>query len=223
MGTDTRAVTRRTRLRNAHHCTSSRSVAPPRFPAAAQRSEPLSFYKGKQILSATFSARVQHVYWADARAEPVQLYRVAGANGYLNPDSNWGNNSGNWSMHLETVNEKIQPTSCTSQANLHFKSGADGGLTNNVRTAANEGWDSMVLGLKAQDEGSFGGWKRVCGNSYLSISYNSLPGQIQTSQMTSDPGGACTTGTGRPYSDRRARSRRSTPPTTRRVRRRTSC
>ncbi|MFD9523770.1 LamG-like jellyroll fold domain-containing protein [Streptomyces sp. NPDC059979] len=162
---------------------------------------PLSFYKGKQILSATFSARVQHVYHADARAEPVQLYRVAGANGYLNPDSNWGNNSSNWSTHLETVNEKIQPTSCTSQANLHFKSGANGGLTNNVRTAANEGWNSMVLGLKAQDEGSFGGWKRICGNSYLSISYNSLPGQIQPSQMTSNPGGACTTGTGRPYSD----------------------
>ncbi|MFD9412721.1 LamG domain-containing protein [Streptomyces sp. NPDC059989] len=162
---------------------------------------PLSFYKGKQILSATFSARVQHVYWADAKAEPIQLYRVAGRDAHLDSGNTWRNTSGNWSTHLETVNEKIQPTSCESQANLHFKSGANGGLTNNIRTAANEGWNSMVLGLKAQDESDYPGWKRVCGNAYLSISYNSPPGQIQTSAMTSNPGGACTTGTARPYSD----------------------
>ncbi|MFD6468132.1 LamG domain-containing protein [Streptomyces goshikiensis] len=162
---------------------------------------PLSFYRGKQILGATFSARVEHVYWADAKAEPVQLYRVAGRDARLDGGSNWGNTFGNWGRHLGTVNEKIQPTSCGSQANLHFKADGNGALTADVRTAAAEGWDSMVLGLKAENEGSFDGWKRVCGNAYLSISYNSLPNQIQPSAMSSNPGGACVTGANPPYTD----------------------
>ncbi|UUY47825.1 LamG domain-containing protein [Streptomyces yangpuensis] len=162
---------------------------------------PLSFYGGKQILGATFSARVQHVYWADARAEPIQLQRVGGSTAHINSASNWNNTQGATLTTLETLDQKIQPTSCTSQANMHFKSGATGGLTNSVRTAANERWPSMLFNLKAQDESTFGGWKRVCGNAYLSISYNTLPGLINTSALSSNPGGACVTGTGRPYSD----------------------
>ncbi|MBW5481378.1 LamG domain-containing protein [Streptomyces bambusae] len=162
---------------------------------------PLSFYKGKQILGATFSARVQHVYWADARAEPIQLQRIGGRTAHLDSGSNWSNTQTATLTTLETLDQKIQPTSCESQANMHFKSGATGGLTNSVRTAANEGWDQMVLGLRAKDESTFGGWKRVCGNAYLSISYNTLPGLIKTTSMSSNPGGGCVTGTGRPYTD----------------------
>ncbi|MFJ4780671.1 LamG domain-containing protein [Streptomyces sp. NPDC088762] len=162
---------------------------------------PLSFYKGKQILDATFSARVQHVYWADARAEPIQLQRIGGSTAHIDSASNWSNTQNTTLTTLETLNQKIQPTSCESQANMHFKSGASGGLTNSVRTAANDGWDSMLLNLRAQDEGSFGGWKRVCGNAYMTISYNTLPGQISASAMSSNPGGACVTGSGRPYTD----------------------
>ncbi|MBT2482039.1 LamG domain-containing protein [Streptomyces sp. ISL-94] len=162
---------------------------------------PLSFYKGKQILDATFSARVQHVYWADARAEPIQLQRIGGSTAHIDSLSNWSNTQNTTLTTLETLNQKIQPTSCESQANMHFKSGATGGLTNSVRTAANDGWDSMLLNLRAQDESSFGGWKRVCGNAYMTISYNTLPGQISASAMSSNPGGACVTGTGRPYTD----------------------
>ncbi|WP_332757237.1 LamG domain-containing protein [Streptomyces sp. MT206] len=162
---------------------------------------PLSFYKGKQILGATFSARVQHVYPADAHAEPIQLQRIGGSGAHIDSGSNWSNTQNSTLTTLETLNEKIQPTSCESQANMHFKSGASGGLTNSVRTAADEGWPSMLFNLRAQDEGSFQGWKRVCGNAYLSISYNSLPGGISTAAMSSNPGGACVTGSGRPYTD----------------------
>ncbi|MGW5396562.1 LamG domain-containing protein [Streptomyces sp. NPDC003952] len=162
---------------------------------------PLSFYKGKQILDTTFSARVEHVYWADAKAEPIQLYRVGDGNSHVVAGSNWSNSESVWSTHLGTVNEKIQPTSCGSQANLHFKSGANGALTNDIRSALNQGWDSMILGLKAQDETDYPGWKRVCGNSYLTISYNNLPGKIQAAQMSSNPGGACVVGAGRPVVD----------------------
>ncbi|MGW6969938.1 LamG domain-containing protein [Streptomyces zaomyceticus] len=162
---------------------------------------PLSFYKNKQIVSATFAARVQHVYWADARAEPVQLYRVGGSTARIDSASNWNNTQGVTLTTLETLDQKIQPTSCESQANLNIKSPANGGLSNSIRTAALEGWTSMVLGLRAQDESSFGGWKRVCGNAYLSISYNTLPGKIEANVMSSNPGGACVTGTNRPYVD----------------------
>ncbi|MCP3755997.1 LamG domain-containing protein [Streptomyces sp. TBY4] len=162
---------------------------------------PLSFYKGKQILGATFSARVEHVYWADAKAEPIQLYRVGNKDSRVVAGSNWSNSASVWSTHLGTVNEKIQPTSCGSQANLHFKSAANGALANDIRSALNNDWDSMILGLKAQDESDFPGWKRVCGNAYLSMDYNNLPGKIQAAQMSSNPGGACVVGAGRPVVD----------------------
>ncbi|MFI5862607.1 LamG domain-containing protein [Streptomyces sp. NPDC051546] len=162
---------------------------------------PLSFYKGKQILGATFSARVEHVYWADAKAEPIQLYRVGDGNSHVVSGSSWRNSESVWSTHLGTVNEKIQPTSCGSQANLHFKSAANGALANDIRSALNQGWDSMILGLKAQDETDYPGWKRVCGNAYLTMSYNNLPGKIQPAQMNSNPGGACVVGAGRPVVD----------------------
>ncbi|MFF5924868.1 LamG domain-containing protein [Streptomyces hydrogenans] len=162
---------------------------------------PLSFYANKQILSANFAARVQHVYWADARAEPVQLYRVAGETARIDAGSNWNNTQTVTLTTLETLDQKIQPTSCESQANLNIKSAATGGLSNSIRTAATEGWSSIVLGLRAQDETTFGGWKRVCGNAYLSISYNTRPGLIGSGSMSSNPGGACVTGAGRPYTD----------------------
>ncbi|MGV9691728.1 LamG domain-containing protein [Streptomyces sp. NPDC003444] len=162
---------------------------------------PLSFYKNKQILSANFAARVQHVYWADARAEPVQLYRVAGSTARIDSSSNWSNTQNVTLTTLETLDQKIQPSNCESQANLNIKSAPNGGLSNSVRTAAQEGWSSMVLGLKAQDESTFGGWKRVCGNAYLSISYNTLPGKIEAGAMSANPGGACVTGANRPYTD----------------------
>ncbi|MFI0988033.1 LamG domain-containing protein [Streptomyces exfoliatus] len=162
---------------------------------------PLSFYADKQILSANFAARVQHVYWADARAEPVQLYRVAAETARIDANSNWNNTQTAPLTTLETLDQKIQPTSCESQANLNIKSAATGGLSNSIRTAVTEGWASIVLGLRAQDESTFGGWKRVCGNAYLSISYNTRPGKIEPPAMSSNPGGACVTGASRPYTD----------------------
>ncbi|MDT9682973.1 LamG domain-containing protein [Streptomyces sp. TRM76323] len=162
---------------------------------------PMSFYKGKQILGATFSARVAHIYQAQPTAVPIQLHRIGGANHTITSSSNWSNTSTQWTDHLQTVSKAISPTSCSSQANLHFESGSTGGLTNQVRTAANGGWSSMSLGLRAEDEGTFSQWKRVCGNAYLSVSYNTLPSQITAAMMSSNPGGGCKTGTARPYAE----------------------
>ncbi|MFE2021750.1 LamG domain-containing protein [Streptomyces sp. NPDC059499] len=160
---------------------------------------PLSFYKGKQILGATFSARVEHIYSASPTAEPIRLYRIGGKNYSITSSSSWSNTSDDWTDHIGTVDKAISPTSCSSQANLHFESGATGELTAEVKTAAAEGWSSMTLGLRAADESRLPEWKRVCGNAYLSISYNNLPRKITT--LSQNPGGICTSGAGRPFSE----------------------
>ncbi|MFJ2171561.1 LamG domain-containing protein [Streptomyces sp. NPDC087851] len=160
---------------------------------------PMSFYKGKQIIGATFSARVAHIYSATPTAEPIRLYRIGGKNYSITSGSNWSNTSDDWTDHIGTVDKAISPTSCSSQANLHFESGATGELTSEVKTAASEGWSSMTLGLRAADESRFPEWKRICGNAYLSISYNNLPRKITT--LSQNPGGVCTSGTSRPYAE----------------------
>ncbi|MFE0732947.1 LamG domain-containing protein [Streptomyces antibioticus] len=162
---------------------------------------PLSFYKGKQILGATFSARVEHIYSASPTAEPIRLYRIGGANYSLSSSSNWSNTKDHWDDYLQTVDKAISPTSCSSNANLHFESGASGELTSEIKTAASGGWNSMTLGLRAADESRFAEWKRICGNAYLSVKYNNLPRQIKTSDMSTDPGGVCKWGASRPTTD----------------------
>ncbi|RZU34902.1 concanavalin A-like lectin/glucanase superfamily protein [Streptomyces sp. BK022] len=162
---------------------------------------PMSFYKGKQILGATFSARVEHIYSASPTAEPIQLYRIGGQNYSLSSSSSWSNTSDDWDDYLQTVDKAISPTSCSSQANLNFESGATGELTSEVKTAAAGGWNSMTLGLRAADESRFAEWKRICGNAYLSVKYNNLPRQIKKSDMYTDPGGLCKWGSSREYTD----------------------
>ncbi|KUO13921.1 LamG domain-containing protein [Streptomyces sp. DSM 15324] len=164
---------------------------------------PLSFYKGKQILGATFSARVEHIYSASPTAEPIRLYRIGGKNYSLSSSSNWSNTSDDWDDHIATVDKAISPTSCSSQANLNFESSekTNPELTSEIKTAAADGWNSMTLGLRAADESRFAEWKRICGNAYLSVKYNNLPRQIKTSDMTTDPGGLCKWGGSREYTE----------------------
>ncbi|MCF6524447.1 LamG domain-containing protein [Streptomyces sp. JJ36] len=159
---------------------------------------PTSFYDQKQIVKATFSARVAHVYWADATAEPIRLYRLGGAGYNVTSSSDWGNTSDDWNDHLTTVDRKIYPTGCSSQANLHFEGGE---LTSEIQAAADGGWSRISLGLRAGDESSYSGWKRVCGNAYLKVQYNTPPKQVDHRDMSSSPGGKCVWGSGRPYTN----------------------
>ncbi|MFF9840332.1 LamG-like jellyroll fold domain-containing protein [Streptomyces sp. NPDC013740] len=151
---------------------------------------PMSFYKGKQILSSTFSARLVKNYWNDNKAEPIDLYRIGGQNYTVTSSSDWNSTSGSWTNYLLTVDRAITPTSCGSQANLHF---SNGGLLTDTKAAAAGGWTAMSLGLRAKDESAYAGWKRICGNAYLSITYNTPPLQVSNATMTSDPGGKCVT------------------------------
>ncbi|MGW6792374.1 LamG domain-containing protein [Streptomyces chartreusis] len=163
---------------------------------------PLSYYKGTQIIEATFSARVEHIYSATPTAEPIRLYRVGDKDYSLTSSSNWSNTSDDWVDHLQTVDKAISPTSCSSQANLHFEGGESGELTNEIKSAAAGDWNAITLGLRAADESRFAEWKRICGNAYLSIKYNNLPRQIKTSDMYTAPGGQCRWGSGRAYVDK---------------------
>ncbi|MEU8761991.1 LamG-like jellyroll fold domain-containing protein [Streptomyces sp. NPDC048659] len=151
---------------------------------------PMGFYKGKTILSSTFSARLVKNYWNDNKAEPIDLYRLGGKDYTVTSGSNWSNTSGSWSNYLLTVNRAITPTSCKGQANLHF---SNGDLLTDTKAAASGGWNTMSLGLKAKDEAAYAGWKRICGNAYLSVTYNTPPLQVANSRMSSDPGGQCVT------------------------------
>ncbi|MEE1928774.1 LamG domain-containing protein [Streptomyces sp. TRM 70351] len=160
---------------------------------------PVSAYRGKQILKATFSARVAHVYWADASAEPIRLYRIGGKNYKVTSSSVWSNTKDDWDDYLMTANRRISPTSCSSQANLHFEGGE---LTSEVQTAADDAWSSISLGLRTTNESRYEEWKRVCGNAYLSVQYNTVPEQVDHRLMSSDPGGACVWGADRPYVER---------------------
>lgn len=171
---------------------------------------PVSFYKGKQILGATFSAKVAHIYSATPTAEPIQLYRIGGKNRMLTSSDDWNSTKDEWSDYLGVVNKAISPTSCSNvatSANLHFEGGANGELTTEIRTAAEQDWDQITLGLKAADETRFEEWKRICGNAFLSVNYNTLPGQVSISKMSSNPGGACRWGSTRPYLEERPKLR----------------
>ncbi|MFF2960602.1 LamG domain-containing protein [Streptomyces sp. NPDC057963] len=141
---------------------------------------------------------MEHVYWADARAEPVDLYRIGGKDRTITSGSNWSNTKNDWSSLLLTLDKKISPAGCSSGANLNFSGGK---LLTEVQSAASGSWKSMSLGLRAKDESGYGGWKRVCGNSYLKIEYNTPPSQVDYKLMSSNPGGKCAWGTGRRYTN----------------------
>ncbi|WP_371652760.1 MULTISPECIES: LamG domain-containing protein [unclassified Streptomyces] len=159
---------------------------------------PLATYSGKQILSAQFSGRVEHIYSATPTAEPVELYRIGGKNRTITSSSSWSNTKDEWGSIPTTLNAKISPTQCNSAANLNITNGQ---LLTEVQNATGDSWKSMTLGLKAKDESSYAGWKRLCGNAYLSIEYNTPPKAVDNQLMTSSPGGKCVSGASRPYVD----------------------
>ncbi|OPG04721.1 hypothetical protein B1R27_23900 [Streptomyces sp. GKU 895] len=157
---------------------------------------PTSFYKGKDILEATFAVRVAHIYSATPEDEPVRLYRVGGKNYGINSSTDWGNTDTLWDSHIMTVDKAISPVSCSSAPNLRFESGKGGALTQEVQAAATGGWTQMTFGLRAADEGDLHEWKRMCGNAVLEVTYNRPPAQVSMKEMWSSPGGACATSTG---------------------------
>ncbi|QFQ99370.1 LamG domain-containing protein [Streptomyces phaeolivaceus] len=157
---------------------------------------PTSFYKGKDILEATFAVRVAHIYNATPEDEPVRLYRVGGKNFGISSSTDWGNTDTLWDSHIMTVDKAVSPVSCSSAPNLRFESGKSGALTQELQAAATGSWTQMTFGLRAAGEGDLHEWKRMCGNAVLEVTYNRPPAKVSMKEMWTSPGGVCATSTG---------------------------
>ncbi|MEV6301158.1 LamG domain-containing protein [Actinoplanes sp. NPDC051861] len=143
----------------------------------------LASLRGKQILSATFSATLTHSY--SCTASYTDLYVVGG----FGPDTNWNNHSNSWNTFITGTNSE----SC-DDARVHNEWG-NAKLAEGVAGSLASG--GIALGLRASNEGTYNHWKKFDpASARLSITYNSYPDM--PSGATVD-GKACATGTGRPY------------------------
>ncbi|WP_244313337.1 LamG-like jellyroll fold domain-containing protein [Streptomyces zinciresistens] len=148
---------------------------------------PTSSFEGKDIISATFAVTMTFTYSDSARE--VQLGRVnsTGASA-INSATTWGNQP----SLKETIATK-SPTnpagSCTStNQNVLFD------VKGTVQKAADNGWDTTTLRLRAGNESVYSYWKRFCGNAYVSVTYNRPPLQPDQDELNMTPGGTCESG-----------------------------
>ncbi len=155
-------------------------------------------YAGKTILSAEFAVTMQQVYNSTPRA--ASLYLMP-AGSKIDSKTNWSNQPGGSSWSDNTLLETRTPTStqntCTStNQNVRYNA------KKAVEQAAVHKWSSVVLGLRATDEGNFTHSKRFCDNGLLSVRYNRAPLIAAQSELTMSPGGQCVYGgTAVPYVD----------------------
>jgi hypothetical protein len=69
--------------------------------------------------------------------------------------------------------------------------------TSAMKEAAQGGWSTLTLGLRATHEDDQLGWKRFADDADLRVRYNTPP-QPKMSDLSMNPGGICTSGSGRP-------------------------
>ncbi|WP_323179216.1 LamG-like jellyroll fold domain-containing protein [Streptomyces sp. NBC_00059] len=152
---------------------------------------PTSQFAGKSILSAEFVVRETHAASCDKRE--VQLWRTKG----INSSTTWNTQkaSGFWVDHIETRSFAYGYDGC-SAADAEFD------VKGVVAQAAAGKWPSLTFGMRATSESDMYTWKRFSDDAFLRVNYNRPPGQIKTSQLTQDPGGAC----GKPGAPKRVRT-----------------
>ncbi|MEU6340797.1 LamG domain-containing protein [Streptomyces sp. NPDC046977] len=146
---------------------------------------PTSKFAGKSILSATFVAN--ETYSDSCTKSDVQLWRTKG----VNSSTTWNtqNNDSFWIDLQQTLSEAKGWGSKCPGGTVEFWAARA------VQQAAANGWSTTTFGLRAKDENSSSGWKRFSDDAFLRVEYNRPPTQIRTSQLTQDPGGACSSTT----------------------------
>ncbi|MFG2922063.1 LamG domain-containing protein [Streptomyces sp. NPDC048305] len=151
---------------------------------------PTSQFAGKSILSAEFVVRETHA--ASCEGREVQLWRTKG----INSSTTWNsqNASGFWADHIENRSFAYGADGCAA-ADAEFN------VKGVVAQAAAGKWPTLTFGMKATSESDRYTWKRFSDDAFLRVNYNRPPGQIRTSQLTQDPGGAC----GKPGAAKRVR------------------
>ncbi|MFJ4985828.1 LamG-like jellyroll fold domain-containing protein [Streptomyces sp. NPDC088732] len=142
---------------------------------------PTSKFSGKSILSATFVAN--ETYSDSCTKSDVQLWRTKG----VSSSTTWNtqNNDSFWIDLQQTLSEAKGWGSNCPGGTVEFWAGRA------VQQAAANGWSTTTFGLRAKDENSSSGWKRFSDDAWLRVEYNRPPTQIRMSQLTQDPGGAC--------------------------------
>lgn len=153
---------------------------------------PTSTYLGsdKQILQANFNVTLK---WVEnpTNAYGTQLWRTGGVDGA----TNWAYQPGgvNWDggSYLGTT------TSMGTQACGQIQRNLSMDATQAIREANANGWGATTFGMKSDTESSYRAMRRFCNDAFISVRYNKKP-NVATN-LTSDPGAGCVTGSSRPY------------------------
>ncbi|MFE7974265.1 LamG domain-containing protein [Streptomyces shenzhenensis] len=142
---------------------------------------PTSRFAGKSILSAEFVVNETHSY--SCTKTDVQLWRTKG----ISSSTTWNTQtaSGFWVDLQKTLSEAKGFNGDCPGGSLEFWA------LRAVQQAAANGWSTTTFGLKARDENDMLSWKRFSDDAWLRVQYNRPPTQIRMSQLTQDPGGAC--------------------------------
>ncbi|MFE0632519.1 LamG-like jellyroll fold domain-containing protein [Streptomyces sp. NPDC058864] len=144
-------------------------------------SVPTSRFAGKSIITAQFVVNETHSY--SCTKSDVQLWRTKG----MNSSTTWNsqNVSGYWVDLQQTLSEAKGASGDCPGGSVEFWAGRA------VADAAANGWSTTTFGLRAKDENDPQSWKRFSDDAWLRVEYNQPPPQIRMSQLTQDPGGAC--------------------------------
>ncbi|MGH3716521.1 MAG: LamG-like jellyroll fold domain-containing protein, partial [Micromonosporaceae bacterium] len=137
---------------------------------------PISYFAGKHVISAAFTA-YNNTSFSCGVNRRVDLYRVA----TFTSTTNW--NTDGWPKYL--TNRSV---GYCSETPVEFGGTA---VTEEIRSLVNAGSSTVSLGLKAYDETTMDYWKRFAAKAHLRVEYNTPPQQPKMSDLTFDPGGAC--------------------------------
>ncbi|MEU4352684.1 LamG domain-containing protein [Streptomyces sp. NPDC023838] len=145
-------------------------------------------FVGKHIQDAKFRAWNSHSW--SCTAQPVDLFLT----GRVNSSTTWNNSSSMgsssfWNKYLATRNDARGFDGCGAG----FVEFEPAGLRDAVQSAANRNAADLTLGLKAGSESAsaYGQWKRFTDDGYLQVFYNLPPRQPAMKDLSSSPGGVC--------------------------------
>ncbi|WP_168220820.1 LamG domain-containing protein [Streptomyces sp. RFCAC02] len=145
---------------------------------------PTSRFAGKSIVSAEFVVR--NTFSFNCTPQEVQLWRTRD----VSAGTTWNKQlaDGYWIDRLHTKDEAHGWGSDCPAGDIEFWAGRA------VADAAEAGWSSITLGLRATVESGYTAWKRFDDTAYLRVNYNRPPAQPRIADITMSPGGACVTG-----------------------------
>ncbi|WP_369383249.1 LamG domain-containing protein [Streptomyces sp. cg36] len=145
-------------------------------------------FVGKHIQDAKFRAWNSHSW--SCTAQPVDLFLT----GRINSSSTWNNSSSMgsssfWNKYLATRNDARGFDGCGAG----YTEFEPAGLRDAVQAVADRNAVDLTLGLKAGSESAsaYGQWKRFTDDGYLQVFYNLPPRQPAMKDLSSQPGGVC--------------------------------